>query len=246
MSLKSFQLALAEIISSPKTGKAYLNDPTLLEGKYDLTDTERNRLLHMLEQKGMRINYMLYQTNRMTPLSIFMPYTLKILRPQLLGIVQEFWARYTKTPFQFKEEIALFSSFLKQKILVDGLSVPYLEDLILLEDSLNDIRFGEARDYSAADVFSFVLHPAVRVIETEHNPAQLAAAMVTYTASAPMPVIPLAEGPFLMKYISRLELYPVDAGIAARLENNEPLDVVPQDLIDLGLVRSIMPQEHQH
>lgn len=246
MSLKSFQLALAEIISSPKTGKAYLSDPALLDGKYNLTDTERNRLLHMLEQKGMRINYMLYQTNRMTPLSIFMPYTLKILRPQLLGIVQEFWARYPKTPFQFKEEIALFSSFLKQKMLLDGLSVPYLEDLILLEDTLNDIRFSEAREYHASDATSFVLHPAVRVIETEHDPAQLAEAMVTYKAPAPMPVIPLAAGPFLMKYTSRLELYPVDAGIAACLEHNHPLDALPQDLIDLGLVVSRVPQEHQH
>ncbi len=244
MSLKSFQLALAEIIANPKSGKAYLNDPALLDRKYMLTGTERNRLLHMLQQKGMRINYMLYQTNRMTPLSIFMPYTLKILRPQLLGIVQEFWAVYPKTPFQFKEEIALFSSFLKQKILVDGLSVPYLEDLILLEDTLNDIRFGEHKEPEMAGEPAFVLHPAVRVIDTEHDPGLLAQAMVTYNAAAPAPVIPPAASPFLMKYVTRLEFYPVDAGTAVCLAENRPLDPVPQDLIDLGLVVDAASQAH--
>ncbi len=88
MSLKSYQLALAAIVASPQKGKAYAADPTLLETEYALSPAERDRLLYMLQQKGMRINYMLYQTNRMTPLSIFMPYTFKVLRPQLLGIMQ--------------------------------------------------------------------------------------------------------------------------------------------------------------
>lgn len=245
MSLKSFQLALAEIISNPKTGKAYLNDPALLDRKYTLTDTERNRLVHMLQQKGMRINYMLYQTNRMTPLSIFMPYTLKSLRPQLLGLVQEFWAAYPKTPFQFKEEIALFSSFLKQKMLLNGLEAPYLEDLILLEDTLNDIRFAESKEVDATEESSFVLHPAVRVISTEYDPALLASAMVTYNPSAPAPLIPLADSPFLMKYITQLEFYPVDADIAVNLTESPTFYAVPQDLIDLGLVVSTAPQAHQ-
>jgi hypothetical protein len=236
MSLKSFQLALADIIASPRTGKAYLNDPALLDQKYTLTETERNRLLYMLQQKGMRINYMLYQTNRMTPLSIFMPYTLKILRPQLLAIVQEFWVTYPKTPFQFKEELGLFSSFLKTKISQGLLDVPYLEDLILLEDSLNDIRFGDGAGIATAEDTSYALHPAVRIIHTEYNPALLAEAMVTYNASAPMPVIPPAASPFLMKYISRLELYPVDLAIASSFEEGRPVPAVSKDLIDLGFV----------
>lgn len=243
MSLKSFQLALADIIANPRTGKAYLNEPALLDQKYTLTETERSRLLYMLQQKGMRINYMLYQTNRMTPLSIFMPYTLKILRPQLLGIVQEFWVAYPKTPFQFKEELGLFSSFLKTKISQGLLDVPYLEDLILLEDSLNDIRFGNGAGIATAGDTLYTLHPAVRVIHPEYDPALLTEVMVTYNAAAPMPVIPPAASPFLMKYISRLELYPVDIATAASFEEGRPVPAVADDLINLGFVLCRAPQD---
>ncbi|PSK92580.1 hypothetical protein [Taibaiella chishuiensis] len=234
MSLKSYQLALAAIVASPQKGKAYAADPALLEAEFELTPAERDRLLYMLQQKGMRINYMLYQTNRMTPLSIFMPYTFKVLRPQLLGIVQQFWKVYPKTAFQFKEEIVLFSDFLKEKIDRDGLDAPFLRDVIRLEDGLNDIRFG-MQPPAAPGIFS--LHPAVRVLRTTVDPQLLAEAMVTYDHTAAAPLIPPAGGPFLMRYITRLELFPVTAALAAALEQgNLPEESMPQDLVDQGLV----------
>ncbi len=234
MSLKSYQLALAAIVASPQKGKAYAADPTLLETEYALSPAERDRLLYMLQQKGMRINYMSYQTNRMTPLSIFMPYTFKVLRPQLLGIMQQFWKVYPKTAFQFKEEIGLFSSFLKEKIDRDGLDAPFLRDVIRLEDGLNDIRFGMLPQ-PAPGIFS--LHPSVRVLHTTVDPQLLAEAMVTYVHTEPAPDIPPAAGPFLMRYITRLELFPVTAALAASLEHDRlPEASMPQELIDQGLV----------
>lgn len=243
MSLKSFQLALAEIVSSPKTGKAYAADPALLDAKYQLTDMERSRLLFMLQQKGMRINYMLYQSNRITPLSIFMPYTFKVLRPQLIGMVQAFWQAYPKTAFQFREEIGLFSAFLKEQVAHKGLEAPFLNDLILLEDTLNDIRFG-AGAMPVTDT-GYSLHPSVRLLRTEHDPQLLSQAMVTYDHTLPPPFIPAAESPYLMRFTGRLELFPIDEAVALALESGNPAAAMPQELADLGLVLRLFPQD-QH
>lgn len=235
MSLRSFQEALAEIITSPQIGKAYHNDPGLLDLKYTLSAKEKSRLLHMIAQKGMRTNYMLYQMNRLTPLSMFMAYTLKIIHPQLMPILHRFWASYPKTSFQFKDELACFSAFLKQQIADGILDFRYLEDVMAVDDALNDIRFTTTAPGDANDEF-YTLHPQARVVYLQHEAQALVAAMVTYDAAAPDPEVPVAPGYYLLFYNGRLQSFPVDTPTAMALIERRPVEEVPDDLVEIGLL----------
>lgn len=234
MSLRSFQEALAEIITSPQIGHAYQSDPALLERKYTLTGKERDRLLHMIRQKGMRTNYMLYQMNRLTPLTMFMAYTLKILHPQLMSILHPFWKAYPKTSFQFKDEIAYFSAFLKEKIADGSLDLPYLEDVIRIEDAVNHIRFDSPETSYVNDDF-FTLHPSARIVYMEHEAQHLIEAMVTYDAAQP-PAVPQAPGYYVLFYNERLKAYPVEAPAAEALIEKRPVEDIPEELVDLGIL----------
>lgn len=234
MSLKSFQEALAEIITSPQIGQAYQKDPVLLDQKYTLSEKERGRLLGMIGQKGMRINYMLYQMNRLTPLTMLMPYTLKILHPQLMSVLHPFWRTYPKTSFQFKDEIAYFSAFLKEKIAEGSLDFPYLEDVVNVEDAINDIRFHTEESSDANDEF-YTLHPSARVVYMQYDAHLLVEAMVTYD-SAQAPGVPEAPGYYILYFNGRLTTFPVDTPAALSLLAGEPIEDVPEDLVEIGLL----------
>lgn len=234
MSLRSFQEALAEIITSPQIGRAYNDNPALLDQKYTLSERERNRLIGMIQQKGMRTNYMLYQMNRLTPLSMFMAYTLKILHPQLMNVLHQFWAAYPKTSFQFKDEVATFSSFLQEKIAGGSLRLPYLEDVLKVDDAINNIRFETDGNSAANDEF-YTLHPSARIVYLEHDAQLLIETMVVYDATQP-PVLPEAPGYYVLYFNGRLKAYPVDAPAAEALLDRQPVEDVPDDLVEIGVL----------
>ncbi|WP_118972628.1 hypothetical protein [Taibaiella koreensis] len=231
MSLKSFQEALAEIISSPLIGQAYYKDPASLEQKYSLTEKERNRLLGMIQQKSMKANYMLYQMNRLTPLTMLMNYTLKIIHPQLMPLLHEFWKAYPRTSFQFKDEIGFFSDFLKKKIAAGQLDMPFLEDVLNIDDALNDIRFDKDETSYVNDDF-FTLHPLARVVHLTYDATALVEAMVTYDAAQPAPDVPVAPGYYVLYYSGRLRCYPVDAATAEALLERRAVEDIPEELVD--------------
>lgn len=235
MSLRSFQEALAEIITSPQIGQAYYADPALLDQKYTLSEKERNRLLGMIRQKGMRANYMLYQMNRLTPLTMLMAYTLKILHPQLMSVLHPFWKAYPKTSFQFRDEIAYFSAFLKKQITEETLDHPFLEDVVNLEEAINDIRFNTEEQESFNDEF-YTLHPSARIIYMQHDAAELVEVMVTYDSAQPLPPVTVAPGYYLLYYNGRLTTYPVDEPTAMALIEKRPVEDVPDDLVEIGLL----------
>lgn len=188
----------------------------------------------MVSQRGMRTNYMLYQMNRLTPLTMFMGYTLKILHPQLMSVLHRFWAAYPQTSFQFRDEVAFFSAFLKKQLAEGALDLPYLEDVLRMEDALNHIRFDQEETSYANDDF-FTLHPLARIVYMEHDAHLLIEAMVTYDASQP-PVVPEAGGYYVLYFNGRLKAYPVDAPAAEALIEKRPVEDVPEELVDLGIL----------
>ncbi len=234
MSLRSFQEALAEIITSPQIGRAYNDNPALLDQKYTLSEKERNRLIGMIQQKGMRVNYMLYQMNRLTPLSMFMAYTLKILHPQLMPVLHRFWAAYPKTSFQFKDEVGTFTSFLQEQIAEGTLQLPYLEDVLKVDDAINHIRF-EADGVSYANDEFYTLHPQARIVYLGYDAQSLIEAMVVYDAAEP-PVLPEAPGYYVLYFNGRLKGYPIDDAAAAALLDRQPVEDVPDELVEIGVL----------
>lgn len=234
MSLKSFQEALAEIITSPQIGKTYGDDPALLDQKYTLSEKEKLRLLDMIGQKGMRANYMLYQMNRLTPLTMFMAYTLKILQPRLMHVLRAFWAAYPRPSFQFKDELQTFSSFLWEQIAKGAALFHLLEDVLRVEDAINDIRFDTGETSLINDEF-FTLHPGARLVHLEHDAAALVEAMVTYDAAQP-PAVPEAPGYYVLYYDGRLRTYPIEAPAAEALLAQQPIEEVPEELVEAGVL----------
>lgn len=236
MSLKSFQLALAEIISNPQTGKRYSENPNLMDSRYELTEKEKERLAAMAGQKGMRANYMLYQMNRMTPLSMFMGYTLKVLRPQLMAVLQQFWAQYPQTSFQFRDELAFFVAFLKQEMDADRLSIPYLRDIVAIDEAINDIRLPNEDTQEEANDEFYTLHPLARIVFLEHDPDMLVEAMVTFNPAVPIPDIPLATSHYALFFGEQLAFFPVEEPAAEALLERRPVEIVPEELVEIGLL----------
>lgn len=236
MSLRSFQLALADIISNPRASSRYPENPALLDERYELTEKEKERLISMIGQKGMRANYMLYQVNRMTPLSMFMGYTLKILRPQLMAVMNGFWEQYPRTSFQFRDELAFFTAYLKREMDAGRLSLPYLRDIVSIDEHINHIRLSTDEPPLANDEF-YTLHPSARIVYLEYDPDALVEAMVTFNPSVPIPDIPEARGYYVLYFGEQLAFFSIDEAAALALLERRPIEDVPEDLLETGLLQ---------
>lgn len=140
--MTGFQKLFAHMVADPDLCRRIKNEPgTLSQVAYDLTEKEKERIVHMAHQRGMGTNCMLYQINRFTPLLEYMPYTCKVLHDSVRQYAREYWDGYLKTNLQFRDEALLFARFMLQKIQNGDVSIPYLEDIVKLEITLNHIQF---------------------------------------------------------------------------------------------------------
>lgn len=225
MSTKHFQVALAKIISDPALCRHYRQEPGKLLQDYELTTIEHGRLVHMISQDRMKVNSMLYQMNRFTPLVNFMPYTVKMLDNTIEEIVREFWSIYDQSPFQFMTELGLFISFIRQKISEQAIRVPYLADMLTFEEAFADIRFRNM-EYAVPNDAStqWSLHPSARVIHMQHDLIALLDAVVDAAPGALLPEIEPEDGYYILKYINDIELTGIPEEVAHYFTMNYPPD----------------------
>jgi hypothetical protein len=113
--LDQFQQAFADLAASPALVSEIAHDPSLLRGRYELSDLEWRRLASVVNQPGMKCNCMLYRANRLTPLAEYLPQTSQLAAKNHAQLLSEYWTVYTNTNINFLVESYRFCQFVQKK-----------------------------------------------------------------------------------------------------------------------------------
>jgi hypothetical protein len=114
MSLAAFQRAMADLAASPALGAAVLQDPEAALGGYDLSEREIRRLAAVSAQPGMKVNRMMYRSNRLTPIRSQLPHTCFVFGPWLRGLLDAFWAENPVLERNAPTEVRRFAAFVRR------------------------------------------------------------------------------------------------------------------------------------
>jgi hypothetical protein len=121
MSLVAFQRAICAMAASPAMCRRVLDEGASVLAEYDLTPVEVERLLSAADQKGMRMNCMLYRNGRLSPLVSQLPGTFHVLGYQLRDVAEAFWVENPRVPRGVPGEMRRFAAFLRRRMEQGGL-----------------------------------------------------------------------------------------------------------------------------
>ena len=175
MSLRGFQRAMAEMAASPALCRRVLDEgaDAALAG-YDLAPMELQRLASAADQRGMRMNCMLYRNGRLSPLVSQLPGTFHVLGYRLRGVAEAFWAENPQVPRGVPGEMRRFASFLRRR---------------MAEGALDDALLGEVLDWEM-ETYELALLPPER---TRASVADAAARARPDAPLRPHPLVGLAR-----------------------------------------------------
>lgn len=114
--LVEFQQALADLVAAPEFCRQVRADPHQLRQRYDLSHRECERILAMVNQKGMALNCMLYRANRLAPLALNLPRFCRAMGPRLGPLLSEYSVLHPNTKVHFYLECERFGQFILGKI----------------------------------------------------------------------------------------------------------------------------------
>jgi hypothetical protein len=114
--LVEFQQALADLVASPEACRRARKNPEQLRLRYDLSPREYDRLVAMINHKGMAWNCMLYRANRLSPLVLNLPEFCRALGRRLGPLLSEYAERYPNTNVHFYLECDRFCRFIEGKL----------------------------------------------------------------------------------------------------------------------------------
>src|SRR4051812_38963565 len=114
--LVEFQQALADLVASPEACRQVRTSPAQLRLRYDLSQREFERLVAMVNQRGMACNCILYRANRLSPFALNLPGLCRALGPRLGTLLTEYSALYPNTNVHFYLECDRFCDFLETKL----------------------------------------------------------------------------------------------------------------------------------
>jgi hypothetical protein len=112
--LVEFQQALADLVASPEACRQARANPAQLRLRYDLSQLEFDRLVAMVNHKGMACNCMLYRANRLAPFALNLPGLCQALGPRLGPLLTEYSAPNTNVHFYL--ECDRFCDFIEAKL----------------------------------------------------------------------------------------------------------------------------------
>lgn len=248
MSIRGFQRALADMVSSPDLCREASQKPAMLETRYELTARERRRLLYCVGHRGMKVCWGLHRANRLGPIHANLRLTCLALGPHLRDELEAFWRDSLPRDLQFQSESDRFAAFLLRRIRAGELRLPVIEDVLRYELALSSLRFQSRRQVSETLAlgarekdFVMVLHPFLRLITLRHEPDRFLAAL---TERQPVPS-DLLRGEFFVLLDAREEELAVrilDNELGSLLDNFQrglapPLGVAEMNsLLDAGFI----------
>ncbi len=146
--LADFQQALADLTASPELCKTVRRDPTVLQGRYQLTDREFQQLVKIACDPGMECACIVYRANRLAPLALNLRETCKALGPELRDVVSEYWATSSETNVHFFIETDRFCRFLEEQLARGRTFGPELESALARESAA--VRAALQESYTEA------------------------------------------------------------------------------------------------
>ena len=200
MSLIAFQLALADLSTSPDFCARVARDPDEALAGRDLTPLERRRIVAAAGQPGVAVNRALYRYNRTIPLTGVLRGACFLLGPELSALSDEFWAEGGLDRNQ-RREAERFVDFLRRALARGRLRSPYLAEVMEFELARYQVATRPREPLLAAlDEAAerwpdgpLVLNPLLRVASFTHEPNALLGLVV---ARRPPPYADLPEGEF--------------------------------------------------
>ncbi len=162
MSLQAFQQAIVELTLSPRRIRKLLQGDMQVLEKYDLTERERQRVLHAIRQPGMSLNCTIARGNRFESVAELFPMTCVLLKPVLRDLLDELWEDAPPTNYQFTGEEEAFSGMVRRKIASGELIIEYLEDVFAYESRCAELAQrmrGDAHSDDKGEVIIEFHHP---------------------------------------------------------------------------------------
>jgi hypothetical protein len=114
--LVDFQQALADMVAAPDLCRTIRANPGQLRQSYNLSQREYDRLVGMVNQRGMACNCMLYRANRLAPFALNLREFCRALGPELGPLLSEYSVLFPNTNVHFYLECDRFCRFILGKI----------------------------------------------------------------------------------------------------------------------------------
>lgn len=237
MSLVAFQRAICAMAASPALCRRVLDEGAAPLAEYDLTPVEVQRLLSAADQKGMRMNCMLYRNGRLSPLVSQLPGTFHVLGYQLREVAEAFWVENPKVPRGVPGEMRRFAAFLRRRIHEGGLPELLPEvleyemetyEIALLPPERTKADVAEAAARARADA-PLRPHPLVGVARFTREPFAVVRALME---KRPLPYDHAEPGEYHLLVDFRgaqRGLSPLDAGTAAAFRALRAGDALPPE-----------------
>jgi hypothetical protein len=206
MSLIAFQLALADLATSPDLCARVARDPEEALAGRDLTPLERRRIASAAGQPGVAVNRALYRYNRTIPLTGVLRGTCFLLGPELSALSDEFWAEGGLDRNQ-RREAERFVGFLRRAMARGQVRSPYLAEVMEFELARYQVATRPREPLLAAvDEAAerwpdgpLALHPLMRVASFTHEPNALMG-LVAARRQPPYPGLPEGEFHLLLTF----------------------------------------------
>lgn len=247
VSLAGFQRAMRDIAASPALGAAVLRDPAGSLAAYPLSEREVRRLADAAGQRGMRVNRMLYRSNRMSPVASQLRHTCIALGGRLREVADGFWAESPMLERNAPREVRGFAAYLRRWLPASGAD-PVVGEVLAWEMACYELgllppgrllaEVAAAAARAAADA-PLRPHPLVAVARFGTDPAAVIDALV---ARRPPPYPGAAHGDYALLVDYRVEprtmgLIPIPLADAfARLrEGGAPEAGEAEELLALGI-----------
>jgi hypothetical protein len=211
MSLEVYQETFCRMVAMPAFRERIVQHPIEALDGLELTPRERQRLIAIAAQPGMRVNTAIHRANRLTPLDQTMPFTCFLLGDQLAALVERYWLENPTENLQLPAECERFAGFLKREIQDDRITMPYLEEVLVFESVCTELRFFTGEELRNRHLSNDGLPDLVRIVNFRHDPVQLLEALANL--QQPPADLPTSEFHLLIDYRSEEpEFSLLDAG----------------------------------
>lgn len=143
MTQRAFQAAVARLVVDPAfRDQVRTTGVSALDG--ELTTLEQQRVISIVDEKGLDATRTLHKSFRLTKLYSTLPLTRQLLGPgRLAKEIGAFWQATPSDSHYFLDESIAFCDFLKKR-LRSGLRIKHLEEIVTYERANLNLRRARA------------------------------------------------------------------------------------------------------
>jgi hypothetical protein len=248
LALQAFQYALSELVASPQLCVAVRAGKIDFFKRFDLSETEKARLMEVVWQPGMSVSCSMYRSNRITPIYTLLNFTCFLLGADLKKEVDEFWRSSQLPDLQFKEEIERFGRHLKGRITAGAITNPFVGEVLNFELAMNELQFLPRqkilcqiqRALARGEAGPFRVNPLIRVLLFRHEPFEVVD--ILRQGRAPSDELPRGEFFVVLSAVEeQIDMKRLDANLGSvlfRIQNQRVCQQYTDELrglIQLGL-----------